>query len=405
MRRILFVDDEPFLLDSLRAAMRRQRHEWEMAFVAGAEAALAACRQAPFDVVVTDLHMPRVDGAALLEQVQLEFPDTVRIVLSGSTGVGSALPVVKAAHQYLAKPCDSETLKTAIDRTMKLRSIIADDSLRKIVGQIGSLPSQPVVLDQLLEQLKDADASVAQITNILEADMAMCAKLLQIANSAFFGLPHRMTSVADAVSYLGTSIIRDLVLTASIFSADVSLPAERVAALQEHALLTGAIARRIMRDVHAAAAEDAFMAGMLHDVGILVIASRLPGDFKAVQDRLNRTPGPLREAEIAVLGVGHAELGAYLLSLWGLPFGVVEAVAAHDRPAEVTDRGFELAGVTYIADHLAQELEANPCGIPGVDSGALDQECLRAMGVDGALESWREWAQGLAVAGPRTIPS
>ena len=142
MRRVLFVDDEPRILEGLRRMLRVQRQEWEMAFAPGGEAALALMEAAPFDVIVSDMRMPEMDGATLLTKVRDRFPQVVRIVLSGHTELSTTLRVVPVAHQFLAKPCDAGTLRVAIERACHLKGLLSDDSIRRTVGALRDLPSE-----------------------------------------------------------------------------------------------------------------------------------------------------------------------------------------------------------------------------------------------------------------------
>src|SRR5215469_9947183 len=116
MTRILFVDDEPKVLDGLRRLLRPQRLQWDMSFIEGGEAALALLDQSPFDVIVSDLKMPGMDGTALLERAREHHPQVVRIVLSEYADLEAAFRAAQVAHQLLLKPCDAEMLRVAIDR-------------------------------------------------------------------------------------------------------------------------------------------------------------------------------------------------------------------------------------------------------------------------------------------------
>ena len=146
MKRILFVDDEPRLLQGLQRMLRPQRHEWDMLFANGGEEALAVMAQTAVDVVVTDMRMPGMDGASLLQQVHARFPGAMRIVLSGQFDVEAGLRAVPVAHQFLTKPCDPDKLKAAIERSSQLTgAAVPDEATRRIVSAIGVLPSPPGV--------------------------------------------------------------------------------------------------------------------------------------------------------------------------------------------------------------------------------------------------------------------
>ncbi|MBN1610293.1 MAG: HDOD domain-containing protein [Polyangiaceae bacterium] len=400
MKRILFVDDEPKILDGLRTLLRRRRREWDMAFVGGGKEALAAFEQQPFDVIVSDMRMPEMDGATLLKEIRRRYPHAVRIVLTGHTEVETALRTIPIAHQFLTKPCDAEVLKSVIDRACSLQALLDDELIRGLVGGIGELPSVPRIFSELSTALADPDRGLADVAGILEQDVAMCAKVLQLVNSSFVGLGRRMSNIRDAVVYLGARTLKQLVLSVEVFRAfpaklahgDLSLDA-----LQRHSLLTAQVARRIVPP--GADAEDAFAAGILHDVGILILATHVPERLAEALDSAKQKSIPLYQAETELYGVTHAEAGAYLLGLWGLPYPVVEAVAHHHLPGRVPHEGLAILDAVHLADALSAEAQ---CWLAqDVDRTLSDSEYLTRIGADVHLEKWRALAKELARASAR----
>jgi DNA-binding NarL/FixJ family response regulator len=166
-KRILFVDDEAPVLDGLRNLLRKRR-EWELAFALGGEAALAELERAPFDVIVSDMRMPGMDGAALLERVKREYPSVVRIVLSGYADRQPLLRVIPVAHQLLSKPCDPHVLASVIERTCMLESLLSDSVLRRVVGEMGTLPSVPSTYLELTDVIGRDDVSPSRLAAIVE---------------------------------------------------------------------------------------------------------------------------------------------------------------------------------------------------------------------------------------------
>ena len=217
-KRVLFVDDEALVLQGLQRSLRPLRNEWEMVFLDSAEAALAAMEQQPFDVLVTDMRMPRVDGAQLLQDVRERFPQTVRFVLSGHSDRETVMRAVVPAHQYISKPCDVEELKQKLARAFAIQEVLQDAALRRLVSQLPSVPSLPSLYVQITNALQAEEGSLSEVARIISQDMGMCARILQLVNSAFFGLPSRITSPAQAVSLLGFDNVQALVLSIGIFS-------------------------------------------------------------------------------------------------------------------------------------------------------------------------------------------
>jgi HD-like signal output (HDOD) protein/CheY-like chemotaxis protein len=376
LKRILFVDDDPNVLTGLRNVLRTKRREWEMVFALGPEEALANLSKGSFDVVVSDMRMPRMDGATLLGKVKELQPWAVRMILSGQTELESAMKSVFVAHMFLSKPCDPALLQSVVDRACRLNSILRSDELRATAGKVQMLPTAPKTYVALNGVLAAPTCSVATIVQIIERDVGLSAKLLQLVNSAFFGLPKRISSLTDTVTYLGFATIKNLALALETFSAasqTSGLSEEKLMAIQDHSLLTGQIAQQIQASV-TKKVEGSFLAGVLHEVGYLLNVNHTPEQdiFEPVEREL---------------------LGAYLLGLWGLPHAIIEAVAYHKKPNLVVHSTFELVDMIYVADHLAREARSG-----GTDDQALDLDYLRGIGIDdrqlAAMRTMAEKAAG-----------
>jgi HD-like signal output (HDOD) protein len=393
MRRVLFVDDELTTLDALRHMLRAQHLEWEMAFAPGGEAALALMGASPFDVIVADMRMPGMDGAKLLARVRDQYPQVVRIMLSAQTELSTALRIVPVAHQFLAKPCDAATLRVAVERACHLKALLNDDSMRRAVGALRDLPSLPRTYDALTQALTDPDTSLQKLARIVEQDVGLSAKILQLVNSAFFGIAHSITNIDHAVIYLGINTLRSLVLSLEIFPVfepKTPLPGFSLEKLQHHAQLAAHIAARLPVPKHLA--DITMVAGMLHDVGKLVLAWKLPEHFKSLLAEAAEEHCPLYKAEEREYGFSHAEIGAYLLGLWGLPYILVEAVALHHGPNRVPHQYFDAVSAVYVANLLAHELEAPSPEVPLENATETNQEELAALGAKEDLAAWRALA-------------
>lgn len=385
-KRILFVDDQPEILAGLRNLLRRRRNRWEMAFACSGQEALDLLAQAPYDVVVSDMRMPGMDGASLLAQVKERYPATARIILSGYADQVLAMRATYVAHQFLNKPCDAATLENVLQRTLDLQDLISSTEVRRIVGSLSSLPVLPRIYTELSRALAQEETTIKGVTQILEQDMGVCAKLLQMVNSAFFRLARKVSSVGEAVSYLGMDTVKNLVLAAKVFDfPGPGVDGLAAASLQAHCLHVAALSRSI-------AGEDtdaAFTAGLLHDIGILILACGMPSQLKAALSLARQEGRPLPQVERELYGTTHAEVGAYLLGLWGLPYPVVEAVANHHQPERVPQRGFDLLAAVHIAECLAHEAQA----VDFSDGGPLDPDYLASLDVAGRLETWRAQAR------------
>jgi len=331
LKRILFVDDESNVLDGLRVLLRKHRHAWQMEFALGGERALALLSESPFDVVVTDLRMPRVDGLAVLKHVRDHHPHTMRVTLSGDPMRESALAVIPYAHQSLTKPCRLGELEAVLVRGCLLGDLVADPDVRSVIGRIGGLPPLPRTYARLVQVLDDENACSADVAAVIASDIAVTAKILQLANSSFFGCGRAVGTVAQAIPLLGLETLKSLTLSTALFTGD-GLPARvRVFAedLHEHSALIAELASHLAEP---ADRRDAFAAGMMHDVGRLVLASTMPEEMDGATAMMRR-PSP--DAQV-VPATRHARIGGYLLGLWGLPPSVIDAVARHHDELEQT---------------------------------------------------------------------
>ncbi len=371
--RILFVNDEDSVLEALRASLRRYRKRWQMTFADG-PTALALLEDEGFDVVVSESALTGVDGLGLLRHVALAHPQTVRIVLTSAAGRQGALAATRVAHQYLTMPCPPRELALRIERSTRLRSLLASPLLAEL-GPLDRLPSPPQVYWELQQTLARPDASVAEIAEIVEHDPAASAKCLQIANSAFFTRVRRVSTVRGAVSILGVDLLQALILQQGVIRAiDPQLPGLSLEREAEHGVRTALTARHlaVTRDEGAA-----FTAALLHDIGKLVLAERVGVAYGGILRRA--TDGShLHRLERERLGVTHAEVGGYLLGVWGLADPLVEGVVWHHQPMEVAHVNLDVVAVVHAADCI-------------VHGRPVEPGLSRQLGLAEDLPRWRRW--------------
>lgn len=294
-----------------------------------------------------------------------------------------------AAHRLIAKPCETEELALVIRRSCALRDIgtrVAFD--RRAIGA-AALPSVPRLYAELGELLCGGTANAADVARVIEKDIAMAAKVLQLANSAYFGRRSSTTKVTEAVSYLGTETLKALLLHAETFrqfQVDRPIPGFDLEGLQRHGTRVGHLAHAILKD--AGGRGNAFTAGLLHDIGLLVLATQAPHELAQTLALARQHDHPIHAIERDHQELTHAEIGAHLLVLWGLPDDVAEAVAGHHDPAWLK-HPFDAVAAVQIATALVEELETDtPCP----DPPGLDLEYLTRAGVAGRLAAWRELA-------------
>lgn len=358
--RVLFVDDEPLVVRSLRRTLATRKLDWEPCFAEGGAEALALADEGGIDVIVSDMHMPGMDGASLLRRIQERHPEVVRIILSGQTDPKLVFRAVPVAHQFLTKPFDTALLVATIERALDLRRIIVNPALRAIIGADNRLPAAPKVYTALTRILAREDASLPQIVELIERDPGLSARVAQLGSSSFFRVPRAVSGLSGIVSYLGVDIIKTLVLTVEIvgvFGSKTAVPGFSIEAFQAHSMTVAHIARRMLD--RGDRAEEAFLAGVLHDVGRLVLASRCPALLSKSIAASREGGTSLHAAEKAVLGVTHAEVGAYLLGTWGLPLEIVDAVLSHHEADPDPTANLTVAKAIFIANVLAQDPDAD----------------------------------------------
>lgn len=332
------------------------RKEWKMSFASSGKEALRKMDANSIDIIVTDMRMPQMDGAQLLEKVKNKFPSTIRIILSGHSDNEMAIRSSNVAHQFIAKPCDADTLKSKIAKTVKLRNLLSDKSLIKVINGIGELPSLPDTYIQLNDELKKEDVSIGNVGNIVSKDITMSAKILQLVNSAFFGLPTKVTNPNQAVNLLGINIIKSLILYVSSFG-DPKIPEKSkfyLETLWEHSFMVGNICKQIaqIENLSKEISDDAYTAGILHDIGRLIFLKN-EYYYDYVFSLMDEKKVTFLQAEKELFRATHSEIGGYLLGIWGLPESIVEAVALHYTPEIISDTEISVLPILYIANKLA----------------------------------------------------
>jgi HD-like signal output (HDOD) protein/ActR/RegA family two-component response regulator len=379
--RVLFVDDEPLVLRALGRMAHALRAECEASFASSGEEALALMSKSPFDVLVSDMRMPGMDGATVLAQVEQRFPATARIILSGYTQYESALRALPVCHRFLAKPLRSEELRLVLLRTVAMHQLLSNPTLRELVGSTKDLPARPQVYFQLRGALANPSTPMRNIARIIERDVGVTGRLLRTVNNAFFAPSSRITSAQQAVSHLGTEVLTGLVLSLECFGnfEDTLAQCELVPSnLERKAYLAACITNELLGDE--TQRQDAFLAALLHDSGLLLSAARQPAMVLAAVQLAKRESCPLHVAERKLWGTTHAEIGAYLLGLWGLPYPVVEAVARCHAPDQLTGSELDVSAAVYLASALA---EAAMTGDPAAVE--IDPMFLERMNLHGRL--------------------
>ncbi len=337
MRKILFVDNDKKVTGKLKKQLYSMQTVWDMVFVGSGKKALELMENTSYDVVVSDMHMPEMDGVELFDIVMKRYPGTVRIMHSENSDSELAKDSVRCTHQFLLKPCASETIKYAIERTCKLQDLTKNEILNQTIAGIENLPSLPELYNLITKEMQSIDPSLAEVGSLVSQDISLSAKILQFVNSAYFSLPRKIIDPKQATIYLGSEIVKAIVLTNHIFSSfadEVLTFGFNITQMWHHSIMVGVVSGEIARAEKAEKeeVEEAIIAGVLHDIGKLILL-KVPEKYKEIMRFVEYTGSDFVDAEYAVMKTSHAELGAYLLGLWGIPDRVVEIVAFHHEPS------------------------------------------------------------------------
>jgi len=388
-KAILFVDDESNILLGLKRMLHSMRHEMDFYFAEGGKEALEILAKQEIHVIVSDMRMPGMDGAALLTTVMEQYPQVIRFMLTGHADDRSVLQSIPVVHQFLAKPSDPETLKELLSRACALQELISSKKLKTLVAGLGTLPSLPEIYAELQEKAKDPDCAIADIAAIIEKDLAMSTKVLQLVNSAFYGFYKSVESPARAVNLLGLDTIKSLVLGIGIFTemTPASDKGFSIAALWNHSVTVAGFAKKIAlaEEVENSIVENSFIAGIVHDVGKLLLFSSLGEQYLQAVKIAEGEMLPLCQAEEQVFEADHGEVGGYLLGLWGLPGSVVEAVTFHHKLERYPEASFCPALAVHVADFIYYMLVPDECvGTPPV----INHAYLEEAGLTGRFDRW-----------------
>jgi putative nucleotidyltransferase with HDIG domain len=381
---VLFVDDEPKVLLALERMLRPLRSEWSLHFACSGDQALEVLERERIDVLVTDMRMPRMNGVELMQHVLERYPGVIRMALSGHAERDVVIQAVHLAHQYLSKPCEGELIKEKLRQAVRMRALMDCPTLRSMLASVTSLRTMPAIYAEVTAELQAQNPSVARVAEMVARDPAITAKVLQLINSAFFGLRGHVSDPERAVQLLGLETVRALVLSTHVYSQFSASGALNVTTLWQHSLRTARAAKLIARALKMSDrdANEAFAAGLLHDVGKLVLAETVQGYDGIVRASVERGVC-LAQVERETLGASHATVAAYLFGLWGLSYGIVEAIAWHHRP---TDAG-TLAPNPLTAVHVANALDHAHNG-EAPAAALLDEEYLQGLGVLKDVSTW-----------------
>jgi HD-like signal output (HDOD) protein len=373
--------------------------DWDCEFSPDATAALAALAQTPFDAVVANLSSGGIHDSEFLRQAAIGHARTLRFVLGD---VGDRELIVNGlggAHQFISRPWRPQELISIIERSLALDAWLSNDKLRSFVPRLGKLPGLPATYFEVLKKAESPNSSVESIAEVISRDPSLTARLLQMVNSPACGLAEKITGPAEAVSMLGLETVKSLVLCLQLFAQaarlDGSLSLEQ---LWQHSFRVAKLAAKIvLRCIGSGRmAGDAYTAGLLHNIGQIVLATNLSSEYSRVVETSRKLQCPVREAELKLLGVTNNQVGAYLLGLWGMPLSLLESTALYDTPASATSIEFSVLTAVHVANVLAHEDAGSVDGLP---LPKLDADYLGTLELPKKTDAWRKFLAPVAQNG------
>jgi HD-like signal output (HDOD) protein/CheY-like chemotaxis protein len=394
MKYILFVDDDPNVLESFQEMLASRQNVWKMDFASNARQAFELMSHQTYNTIVVDMHMPGISGYDLLEWARQYFPQITRIAITGHIDSETSYQAIAASHQFLAKPIRSKVLLSTLDRASVLQELLWRDDIKRLISQLKTLPSLPLLYLEIFKELQSQHSTAKSVGQIIAKDPGMSTKILQVVNSAFMGLSSHVNDPSQATTLLGIETIRDLAVTIHVFSQFSPVIQEKlgISSLWEHSINVGTLARAIARFEGAKkeVVECSFTAGLLHDLGKLILAENLPMQYYSALGLSARKNIELYQAESEIFGATHPQVGAYLTGLWGLPQMITIALAYHHNPAESCESVFNPTLAVHVANVL--EHETNPRRWGKVPP-KLDMEYITAIKMDSHLPDWRNLVQ------------
>jgi len=374
--RILFVDDDKTILDSIER-MFFDMDEWEMDFADSGKEALELIEEEFYDVIVSDMRMPKMNGAELLDKVQDISPSTIRFILSGYSDQEMILKTVGPADQFLSKPCDSDALKQAIKNAQNSLRMIGREELQKIGNNIDTLPTIPKLYQEISEIIEDDKSSINDVASVIQKDIGVTAKIIQLVNSSFFGHPNHIENLTYAISYIGLETLKSIILCSSLFESfsKNDIRDFDIEGIYQHSTFVSTLARAMMKVISSDPKKHdiASMAGMLHDLGKLILIQNRPDEYRSVLKRYEEENVSIATIEKEILGTTHAEIGFYLVNKWGLSEEISAAILYHHKPKSLISENSISSAVVHVADFLSYRETDNSEYLEGLDEEMLEK--------------------------------
>lgn len=376
MTKIVLIDEDLTFVNQMAKLLKEERPDWIIYTVGTAAEGVALVVSESIDVVISDAQLPDMEGTKFLEKIRSSKPEVLRFTLSNDSDAEVLLECARLNQRFIAKPADAKILANTIDDSIHLRGLLAGDHLNALMQDVDSLPAIPAIYDELVKELASPNSSLVKVADIIEGDAGLTLSILKIVNSAYFGLNQRVESVTQAISLLGTALVKNITLTTQVFSKfeGDKIDLQKLTEINNQALKIGALTNQFSRyaKVSRISLNHCQVAGMMSNIGELIALTKTGEDF------VNEVPSHL--------------LGAYLMKVWMMPDAVTEAIAIQHEPMQS-----DAAGVVtpLVVLHSIRYLQRNFTVTSNVEQRQACSEYFNTFLPAHLAESWLDSYQAL----------
>ncbi|MCK9329880.1 MAG: response regulator [Candidatus Cloacimonetes bacterium] len=369
-KSILFVDDEIRILDAFKRTFRKYNKQWDMYFALSGNEALSLMETrknknlSPINIIISDMKMPGMNGSELLKIISEKYPNTIRFILSGQAEEKEFINSFSYIHQYFSKPLESEQLINSVTRIFNIRKYINNQEINDLIIQIKNLPVLPSIYTKIDNLLKTDNYSIKSLSEIINQDISLTAKILQLANSSYFSISKRISDLQQAISVIGIEYLKNLIIIINLFTqVDNEITFNfNIKKLWDHSLRTANIAKLLAKELNLNPIDidNCYTSALLHDIGKLILAASFPTMYLDIYNKYQneKDTHSLEAYEYQNFKVSHAEIGAYLISLWGFNDNIIEPILFHHNMSQLSDIKVDNNFIVYIANCIDHEIQS-----------------------------------------------
>lgn len=385
---VLYVDGHKKTREELEEQLGYIAPEWQFTITSTLDDAERLLQSETIDALICRSDVNGQDADGLLRLSSEIHPYAVRILVEDTHRPRDIFLPATLAHRYLLSPVEPVQLVSAVEGPADMLSEIYSEALQKVIIKMSKLPSPPTLYSEVVNGISSPTGTLNDVSRIISKDASTSAKIVQLANSPFFGFTTRILDLSHAVFVLGMNTITGFVLVNGIVSDSKVFAASGVDPdrFLEHSVDVGLIARAIAieKNMPLEIVDMAYVSGLLHDIGRLFLAGSFSEDMATVSGLVQYRQLRVDVAEDMVFGATHSQVGASMLGLWDLPSEIIEAVLLHHRPDRSSDVTFSPLTAVHVAKAIVNKYES------GITNSSLDIDTAYLSGL-GLLQKVDQW--------------